>query len=74
MNLDDGIDIREAATLAQEEIRDQGLQSCDVALTRFDDSWVVECTIHDSGVLGKRLREFRVDAATGQIMNEIEVE
>lgn len=65
--LDNGLSIREAARLAYQEITTLGLQSCDVVLTRFDDYWLVVCTVTDSGTLGKRLCEFEIDAATAQL-------
>jgi hypothetical protein len=71
LNHEGGLGIREAVTFAEEEIREQSLQNCDVALTLSDDYWLVECTSAGSGILGERLCQFRVDAATGEIIDEI---
>ena len=74
LDLDDGLGVREVATIAHEEITYLGLQDCDVVLTPFDDYWLVVCTTPGSGSLGKRLCEFGIDVATGQIRNKVDVE
>lgn len=68
LTLQDGVTVREVATIAQEYITSLGPPDCDVTLTHLEDSWLVVCTELGSGTLGQRKCEFEIDASTGQIV------
>ena len=65
LSLDEGLPFRDIAAIAQEQLRDLGLEEHAIAVTRFgQNEWVVVC-----GEIGtfERECEFRIDALTGDI-------